>query len=300
LIYTLNEEVNLPFCLDSLKWCDDIVVIDSFSTDRTEALAQSAGARFVQHEFTGFGDQRMWSLEHVPLKHRWALILDADERVPPELAAEFSARLPTVAEDVGAFRLRRRYHLWGRWLRHSSLYPVWVVRLIRVGRIRYINRGHAETQVVDGRTESLVADLIDENHKGLEDWFWRQNQYTTKEARYELNQPPLQWSKLFTRDPLQRRAALRNLFSWLPGRPLWFFLYAYVVRLGFLDGMDGLRYCLMNTIREAMVGLKKHELRRRRRPSGSAAPDSERVPIERKELASSATNGALPQGFARE
>src|SRR5437016_4156444 len=123
LIFTLNEEVNLPHCLGSLGWCDDVVIVDSFSTDRTEALAQVHGVRFVQHKFTGFGDQRNWSLEHIPLKHPWALILDADERVPAELVAELAHRLPAAPSDVAAFRLRRRFHLWGQWLRRSSLYP---------------------------------------------------------------------------------------------------------------------------------------------------------------------------------
>src|SRR5438132_10016013 len=88
LVYTLNEEVNLPHCLDSLRWCDDVVVIDSFSTDRTEEIARAAGVRFVQNPFTGFGDQRNWTLDQVSLKHPWALVLDADERVPAELAAK--------------------------------------------------------------------------------------------------------------------------------------------------------------------------------------------------------------------
>src|SRR5262249_5591421 len=93
LVYVLDEEVNLPHCLGSLGWCDDVVVVDSFSTDGTERIARAAGARFVQHAFTGFGDQRNWSLDHVPLCHPWALILDADERVPPTLAAELAGRL---------------------------------------------------------------------------------------------------------------------------------------------------------------------------------------------------------------
>jgi glycosyltransferase involved in cell wall biosynthesis len=262
LVFTLNEEVNLPHCLGSLTWCDDVVVVDSFSTDRTAALAAAAGARFVQHEFTGFGDQRRWALEQVPLRHPWALILDADERVPPELAAEMNDRLREAPEEVAAFRLRRRFHLWGRWLRFSSLYPTWVVRLVRVGRVRYVNRGHAETQEVEGRVESLRQDLIDENHKGLEDWWGRQNRYAAQEAVHELAQPGAPVWHLFSPDPLRRRAALKALARRVPLRPLWFFLYAYVLRLGFLDGLDGYRFCLMKSIYQAMIVLKKHELRR--------------------------------------
>src|SRR5947209_2384891 len=101
LIYTLNEEANLPHCLGSLGWCDDIVVVDSYSSDQTEAIARAAGARLVQHKFTGFGDQRNWSLEQVSLRNSWALILDADERVPAELVTEMAERLRDVAHDMG-------------------------------------------------------------------------------------------------------------------------------------------------------------------------------------------------------
>jgi glycosyltransferase involved in cell wall biosynthesis len=288
LVYTLNEEVNLPWCLESLRWCDDVVVIDSYSTDRTEALARAAGARFFQHPFTGFGDQRTWSLEQIPLRHPWALILDADERVTPELVAEFDERLPSIPEDVAAFRVARRFYLWGKWLRYSSLYPTWVVRLVRVGRVRYINRGHAETQEVDGRIESLEHDLIDENHKGMEDWFARLNRYTTAEALYGLSHPRPAFRDLFCWDPLRRRAAVKALGRRLPGTPLWFFLYAYVFRLGFLDGREGLRYCAMNSMmKEALVELKKHDLRwRAGRPEsglGSAGRDEGRPALDGRE-----------------
>jgi len=262
LIYTLNEEVNLPHCLESLRWCDDIVVVDSFSTDRTESIARAAGAQFVQHAFTGFGDQRNWSLETIKLRHPWALILDADERVPAELVAEMASRLEAVPGDVAAFRLRRRFYLWGKWLRYSSLYPTWVVRLIRVGRVHYVNRGHAETQVADGPIDSLQCDLIDENHKGLEDWWARQNRYSTQEALYELSHQTGRWRDLFSFNPLRRREGLKKLGRSLPGRPFWSFVYTYFFRLGFLDGLDGLRFSAMKAMYQAMIVLKKHELRR--------------------------------------
>jgi glycosyltransferase involved in cell wall biosynthesis len=264
LIYTLNEEINLPHCLKSLDWCDDIVVVDSFSADATAGMATAAGARVVQHEFTGFGDQRNWSLKEVPLKHPWALILDADERVPRELADELAERLADADPAVAAFRVRRRFHMWGRWLRHASLYPTWVVRLVRVGRVRYVNRGHAETQVVDGRIDSLQHDLIDENHKGLDDWFARQNRYSGQEALYELQTSGFSWRGLFSSDPLKRREAIKELARNLPARPLWYFLYVYFFRLGLLDGVDGFRFCTMKAMYQRMIVLKKHELRRQR------------------------------------
>jgi glycosyltransferase involved in cell wall biosynthesis len=262
LVYTLNEQVNVPHCLASLRWCDDVVVVDSGSTDATVELARAAGARVVQHAFTGFGDQRNWSLENVPLKHPWAFILDADERVPPELVAEMTERLPAAGPEVAAYRVRRRFYLWGKWLRHSSLYPTWVVRLVRVGRVRYVNRGHAETQEVEGKIEALRRDLLDENHKPLGDWWQRQEHYAAREAEYELTQPPASWRGLASRDPLLRRAALKGLARDLPGRPLWYFLYVFLFRLGFLDGWDGLRFCWMKAQYQAMIVRKKRALRR--------------------------------------
>jgi glycosyltransferase involved in cell wall biosynthesis len=251
-----------------------VVVVDSFSADATTELARSAGARVLQHAFTGFGDQRNWSLDNAALKHPWALILDADERVPPELVAEMAERLPAADAAVAAFRVRRRFHLWGKWLRFSSLYPTWVVRLLRVGRIRYVNRGHAETQVVDGRIEALRQDLLDENHKPMSDWWERQDRYATREAEYELAQPPASWRGLWGRDPLLRRAALKGLVRDVPGRPLWYFLYVCGLRLGFLDGVDGLRFCLMKAQYQAMIVRKKRALEKQRsasetRPLGS-------------------------------
>jgi len=188
IVFTLDEELHLPSCLAALAWCDDVIVVDSFSSDRTQELSEASGARFFQHAFTGFGDQRNWALDHTAPKHDWILILDADERVTPGLVAEMRARLPATETSVGAYRLRRRFHMWGTWLRWSSLYPTWVVRLVHRERVRYVNRGHAETQDVRGSIESLDNDLIDENLKGIEEWFERQNRYSTQEARFELEQ----------------------------------------------------------------------------------------------------------------
>jgi len=265
IIFTLNEEIHLPGCLDSLKWCDDIIVVDSYSTDRTEAICRSAGTRFFQHEFEGFGTQRNWALDHTKPKYDWILILDADERVPVELAMEIREVAQSSPERVGAYRLKRRFYMWGRWLRYSSLYPTWVVRLIRKDRVRYINRGHGETQEVEGEIWYLQHDLIDENLKGIDAWFERQNRYSRKEAEYELAQAytPLKLLHLIGRDPLARRATLKRLIQDLPGRPLWYFLYSYIWCLGLLDGRDGLMFCFMKATYQYMITIKKYDLRRR-------------------------------------
>ena len=264
MIFTLNERINLPACLESLGWCDDVIVIDSLSSDATRELALSAGARVLEHAFTGFGDQRNWALEAATPAYEWVLILDADERVPPDLAAELRRILPSVPGEVGAFRLRRRFYMWGRWLRYSSLYPTWVVRLVRLGRVRYVNRGHAETQEVEGEIRDLENDLIDENLKGMDEWFERQNRYAYKDAAFELQEEaqPVGAGSLLARDPMQRRKALKRLASKMPGRPLLYFLYSYLWRRGFLDGKDGLIFCMMRALYQGMVVARKHDLRR--------------------------------------
>jgi glycosyltransferase involved in cell wall biosynthesis len=265
MIFTLNEELHLPSCLAALAWCDDVIVVDSFSADRTEAICREAGARFFQHAFTGFGDQRNWALDNTAPVHEWVLVLDADERVVPELVREMREVLARPTDGVGAFRLRRRFYMWGRWLRHSSLYPNWVVRLIHRERTRYVNRGHAETQQVAGETRELTYDLIDENLKGIDEWFARQNRYASKEAEHELaNEASASSiaSSLVSGDPLVRRNAVKRAAARLPFRAAMYFLYSYVWRRGFLDGRDGLVFCLMKALYQEMIVIKKYSARR--------------------------------------
>jgi glycosyltransferase involved in cell wall biosynthesis len=267
IIFTLNEEVNLPACLCTLAWCNDVVIVDSFSSDTTEEIARQYEARFFQHAFTGFGDQRNWALENIELYHNWVLILDADERVPPTLVNELGEIARTqknINKGIAAYRVRRRLYMWGRWLQYASLYPSWVVRFIHKERVRYINRGHAETQKVDGEIADLENDLIDENLKGMDEWFSRQNHYSSKDAEYELQQEGLSWhmTACISAEPLIRRAALKRLACHLPCRPFFYFIYSYLFRRGFLDGKEGLQFCLMKALYQRMIVLKKYELRR--------------------------------------
>ena len=264
MIFTLNEALHLPSCLATLSWCDDVIVIDSLSSDETEQISRAKGARFFSNQFAGFGAQRNWALDNAKPKHPWVLILDADERVSPELAKEVLGIAKTNEAGVGAFRVRRRFYMWGRWLKYSSLYPTWVVRFIHRDRVRYINRGHAETQTIEGDLHDLQNDLIDENLKGIDEWFERQNRYSRKEAEYELSTalPQDGFLALISADPLRRRAALKDLGRRVPFRGAIYFLYAYVFRFGFLDGLDGLMFCRMRALYQAEVEVKKYDLRR--------------------------------------
>ncbi len=272
IIFTLDEEVNLPHCFASLQWCDDIIVVDSGSTDRTVQIARDAGARVFAREFDGFGSQRNWAIDNTEPVHDWILILDADERVTDQLAREINQVASSADVSISAARLRRRFYMWGKWLKHSSLYPTWVVRLIRSDRVRYVNRGHAETQQVEGKTIALENDLVDENHKGEDHWYQRQRKYALKDAEYELassgSSPTI--SALLGTDPLQRKMALKQL-SWnMPLRPLVYFTYSYILRMGFLDGKHGLKFCFMRSRYQAMVVANKRKLRKQEADRGPA------------------------------
>lgn len=130
LILTLNEETNLPVCLPSLSWCDDIVVLDSYSEDRTEDLTVAAGARFIQRTFDNYAAQRNYGLNDIEYKHRWLLMVDADESVPPEMVSEIQEHLQHGTNGTTIFRMRRKDHFLGKWIKHSSGYPTWFGRLI--------------------------------------------------------------------------------------------------------------------------------------------------------------------------
>ncbi len=264
MVFTLNEERNLPGCLESISWSDDIIVVDSYSTDSTRTICETRNVRFFQHAFEGFGSQRNWAFAHTSPKHEWILVLDADERVPPELAEEIGRVVSSATEKIAAYRLRRRLFMWGRWLRYSGLYPTWVIRLVRRDRVRYIDRGHAETQVVDGQIRELDADLMDENLKGIDEWFARQNRYSRADADYEIAQAktPLRLMDLLSGDPLVRRAVLKRVSWRMPIRPAWYFLYTYILRGGFLEGRDGFRFCMMRAMYQAMVSMKKYDAKR--------------------------------------
>ena len=165
--------------------------------------------------------------------------------------------------------------MWRRWLRHSSLYPTWVVRLVRKGRATYLDRGHAETQHVDGEIRALCNDLIDENLKGLDAWFERQATYARRDAEEELREAHrTRLSDLCSTDPLRRRAALKRVAGAVPARGLVYFLYSYVLRLGFLDGRDGLAFCLMRAVYQTMVNVHRHDLMR----TGPVARSPSQVP----------------------
>ena len=263
LILTLNEEVNLPECLESVKWCDDIVVFDSLSTDGTVAIAEAAGARVVQRAFDNWSTHQNWAVENIDFKHQWIFYLDADERCDSLLAKELLQI--NDSEECSAFQVRRKDYFMGRWLKHAQLYPTWITRVFRKGKIRY-ERLVNPVAVVEGKTGRLQGHLVHYPFShGIAHWYDRHNQYSGLEALELLRESSvsLDFWAVFSAKPEVRRRALKELAYKTPGRPLFMLLYLLVVRRGFLDGMPGLNYCVMRSTYEFMIDLKVKELRRR-------------------------------------
>ncbi len=265
LILTLNEEANLAKCLDSLSWCDDIVVLDSYSGDGTERIAKDRGVRFEQRKFDNYALQRNYALNEIGYKTPWLLMVDADETVPRDLADEIGRASTNADEHTCIFRMRRKDHFMGKWIKRSSGYPTWFGRLIRIGRVT-VEREINEEYCTDGVTESLRCHL---HHfpfnKGMAAWLEKHNRYSTMEAELMV-QGSKQQSKdvsIFSRDPVLRRKAIKALVYRLPCRPTLVFLTLYILRLGFLDGMAGLRFCQLRKTYEFMIDCKVKELRRR-------------------------------------
>lgn len=267
LILTLNEEVNLPRCIQSVAWSDDIVVLDSFSTDKTVEIAKTAGARVVQRKFDNWSAHQNWAVANIPFKHPWVFYIDADEVVTPELANEIRQIAARADNPHVAYRVRRKDTFLGKWLRHSSMYPIWLPRLFRPPHIAW-ERLVNPVAVINGPQGSLREHMLHYSfNKGIQAWIAKHNQYAgfeAQEAMKSIRTRTLDVKGLFsTSDPVRRRKAMKTLSFRLPFRPLLRFLYMYILRRGFLDGWAGLTYCRLVAFYEYMIVLNMRELERR-------------------------------------
>lgn len=263
-IQTLNEEKNLPGLLESCAWCDDIVVLDSLSTDGTRRVAEEAGARWFERAYDGRGPHQNWAMENIDFKHAWVFYLDADERMTPELLDEVRRVASDPHEHRVAFYVGRRNYFYGRWLKHS-MPPGDIMRFFKPPHIRF-ERLANPVPTIDGESGRLREHFIHYNFsKGIGEWFTRHNKYSTYEAEETiraLRERPVKLGELFARDRYTRRMQLKNVSFRLPGRPLLKFVYMYVLQRGFLDGRAGLTYCILQAIFEYQIVLKVREMQR--------------------------------------
>jgi len=266
LILTRNEAQDLPGCLDSVAWSDDIHILDSESTDETVAIAQSHGAQVSTRRFDTYAAQRNAAMQ-LPFRHPWVLVLDADERPTPELSAEMQQAILTVPANVSGFRMRRRDFLWGTWLKHAQLTPFYV-RLLRVGKVHY-TRDVNEIVEIDGDILELKSPL---DHfafsKGITQWVAKHNGYSTKEAELLASGTATHAASirqaLFAANFHERRVAQKAIFYKLPGRPLVKWCYMMFIRGAILDGHAGIMYATLQSFYEYLIEVKCQEIHRQR------------------------------------
>ncbi len=263
LILTGNEEMNLPRCLDSVRWSDDVLVLDCFSTDRTVEIAEATGARVIQRRFDTFADQRNFGIRNGAMSHDWVLHLDADEVVTPALRDELQQIAASADKD--AYRLASKMMFRGQWLRHAGMFPSYQVRFGRRDRLTFKQVGHGQREDIEpDRIGTLSEALLHFSFsKGLDEWFAKHNVYSAAEARHALLDTGvgLNVAGIASGDPMERRRALKRLASRLPFRPTLRFLYMFLVRGGWRDGSAGYTYCQLLATYEKMIVLKSQELR---------------------------------------
>ncbi len=263
LILTRNEELDLPGCLASVAWSDDIHVFDSCSTDRTRQIAREAGVHFAERPFDNYAAQRNAALTSLPFKHDWVFLLDCDERLSPELGREITAAILAAPGDLHAFRVRRNDYFLGARLKHAQIMPFYT-RLVRRGHARYV-RAVNEVLEVDGSIGDLHTPFTHHPFsKGLARWFDKHNLYSTMEAAIvagQVHRADASWkTAFFEKDFHQRRRAQKAIFYRLPCRPLLRWAYILFYRGGVLDGRAGWTYATLQAFYEYQIVLKTREL----------------------------------------
>ena len=266
LILTLNEADNIERCIGALDWCDDVVVLDSFSTDDTAGKARQLGARVFERKFDNFAGQRNYALEHLDLRHDWVLHLDADEVVTEELAAEISDVVQSGT--FAAYKIPSRLMFRGKWLKYSGMYPVYQVRLGRKEQLKFVQVGHGQRESLEPSSVGTLqnACLHYGFSKGMTDWIERHNRYSSDEAienlaRVQTGGRPI--SGLFSSDGMERRRAAKVLATRVPFRPFLRFIYMYLLNRGIFDGSAGWTYCRLMAMYEYWTVLKEREISRR-------------------------------------
>lgn len=249
-----NEAENLRRCLPALDWADEVFVVDSQSTDDTCDVAVEHGASVVQFAFNGvYPKKKNWSLDNLPFRNEWVLIVDADEVVVPELAAEIRARIE--ADEADGYYLNSKYYFLGRRIKHCGYSECWNLRLFKHGLGRYErmpdhsggrsgdNEAHEHVEL-RGRVGRLAHELDHHAYPTIAAWVEKHNRYAVWEAaQYER----------FLKEPVPKgigrgkrfKRMLKKVYLRLPMRPAVRFLYSYVLRRGFLDGKPGLVFCTL-------------------------------------------------------
>lgn len=276
LIPAKNEQANLSACLTSLQRADEVFVVDSQSSDRSVEIAKSYGANVTQFHFNGrWPKKKNWSLDNLPFRNEWVLIVDCDERITAELWEEIAQAIQNT--EYNGYYLNRQVFFLGKWIRHGGKYPDWNLRLFRHKKGRYENlstedipnTGDNEVHehvILAGKVGYLKNDMIHEDFRDLYHWIERHNRYSNWEARVYFNlltgkdDSGTIGANLFG-DVVQRKRFLKKVWVRLPFKPFLRFVLFYIIGRGFLDGKAGYIYARLLSQYEYQIGVKLYELR---------------------------------------
>lgn len=263
IVLTRDEEANIRRCLHSVAWAEQIVVVDSGSTDDTVPIALSLGADVVEQPWLGFSAQREFALRLQLLKRDWVYFVDADQWVSPQLAHEIADQLAAPAYVAFAHRFRLVFQ--GTWIRHCGWYRAsWNVQLMDRRYAKYDGSLVGERVHVDGPICRLDNDIVDDNHKGLADWLHKHIRYAQLEATRRDESVPIAARVRALRRRNDARSFSRALlkgviFPYVPAKPAAMFFYMYLIRLGLLDGLVGLRFCMFHAWYQISVAALREE-----------------------------------------
>jgi len=269
LIPVRNEEANLPRCLQSIAWADQVFVVDSNSTDETPRIARDFGAEVVQFNFNGtWPKKKNWALANLPFRHEWVLILDADETLPAAAAGEIREIVSSNGQ-INGYWINRRFMFLGKWLKHAY-YPNWNLRLFRHRVGRYEQLTSAETRsgdnevhehvLVEGETGRLKCEMDHFAFPSIEVFVEKHNRYSNWEACVALERH-LGKSPAPQKAEVGLRRFLKRLSHRMPFRPLLRFLYVYLIQGGFLDGREGYYFARLHAVYEFLCVAKTFELK---------------------------------------
>jgi glycosyltransferase involved in cell wall biosynthesis len=266
----LNEEKNLVAALESIRWASEVFVVDSGSTDRTAAISAARGATVVQfrHEYGG-PKKKAWSLRNLPFSNEWALYLDGDERIPPDLQAEIAAVIRSPRYD--GYYLDREFIFRGKQLR--SYRPDWNLRLFRHELAAIEDLGLRDVEgtgdneihehfVLNGSTGFLTHALLHDDDRGIGPWIQRHDRYATWEAHLyqRLRNEPVLFTVSSLRSPIARNRLIRRIWVRLPARPFIRFIVWYFGKRAILDGWNGLQFSFLMAWYEFVISVKLKEL----------------------------------------
>ena len=265
IILTKNEVGNLKRCVESLGWCQEIVIVDSGSTDGTTQLAESLGISIftnIQQPPFKISEQRNWALQNSDLKGQWVLFIDADEVIPTDLAIEIQRICSSSNQQYNSYELPARYLFWGKWLKLTQGYPNWHPRLLKLGEVTFV--GGVWEHFASSAKISRINIPYDHyaNSKGFGDWLERHDRYSSWDAQKVVEFLETgQASALGTERKLKLRL-LAAKFWFL--RPIARFVQMYFLRLGFLEGITSLVFCSLYAMYEFMIVVKIIEIKRKK------------------------------------